>query len=276
MTPGSILDRIIATTANSLEERRRLKSLDDVRRIASQTQHPRDFYNSINGDNIRLIAEIKKASPSRGVFPIKRATGELARIYASAGAAAISIVTEPVYFLGTQNDIKPVKDMVPIPVLCKDFIIDPYQVYEARAAGADAILLIAAAIGTSRLRDLVNIASDEGMASLVEVHNIRDLEKAMSAPVKIIGINNRNLDTFEVRLETTLELRPLVPPGLKVVSESGIHDTTDVYRLRQAKVNAVLVGESLVTNPDPGGKIAELFGLTTTNTPSTAGAVSQD
>jgi len=164
------------------------------------------------------------------------------------------------FFFGGLSYLTLVKKIVDLPVLCKDFIIDPYQVYEARACRADAVLLIASILGSSRLQELLDLAADLDMAALVEVHNIRDLEKALSAPVKLIGINNRDLSTFNVTLETTLSLRPLVPAGITVVSESGIHSGKDVEILRRAGVDAILVGESLVTSPDPVGKIAELLG----------------
>jgi indole-3-glycerol phosphate synthase len=260
MTPGNILDEIIASTAEAVTERKRLKPLDTLKRELVHVNRTRDFAAALLKNELSLIAEIKRASPSRGILPVKLSIAELATAYATAGASAISVVTEPEFFFGGLSYLTLVKKIVDLPVLCKDFIIDPYQVYEARACRADAVLLIASILGSSRLQELLDLAADLDMAALVEVHNIRDLEKALSAPVKLIGINNRDLSTFNVTLETTLSLRPLVPAGITVVSESGIHSGKDVEILRRAGVDAILVGESLVTSPDPVGKIAELLG----------------
>jgi len=275
MTPGSIVDEIIASTAEAVIERKRLKPLETLERelvLVNDTNHPRDFAAALQSNSMSLIAEIKRASPSRGIFPVKLGITELAMAYASAGASAISVVTEPQYFHGSLSYLTTVRSAVNLPVLCKDFIIDPYQVYEARLCGADAVLLIATILGSSRLYELQGLAADLGMAALVEVHNVRDLEKALSGPVKLIGINNRDLSTFNVTIETTMSLRPLVPAGITVVSESGIRSAKDVEILRQTGVNAILVGESLVTSPDPASKIAELMGkpnISTVNFPHT-------
>lgn len=270
MTPGSIVDKIIASTVEAVSERKRLKPLEILKRelvIVNHTSRPKDFAAALQSNSIRLIAEIKMASPSHGIFPVKLGVTEIAMVYASAGASAISIVTEPKYFHGNPSYLTPVRSTVDLPVLCKDFIIDPYQIYEARVNGADAVLLIAAILGSSRLHELQRLAADLGMAALVEVHNVRDLEKALSGPVKLVGINNRDLSTFNVSLETTLSLRPLVPAGITVVSESGIRSAEEVEMLRQIGVNAILVGESLVTSPDPARKIMELLGKqSSTNT----------
>jgi len=267
MTPGGIINEIIASTAEAVTERKRLKPLEILERELVPVRPVRDFAGALQGNNgISLIAEIKMASPSRGIFPVKFSITELASAYASAGASAISIVTEPRYFHGSLSYLTPVRHTVNLPILCKDFIIDPYQIYEARNYGADAVLLIAAILGSSRLHELQGLAADLGMAALVEVHNVRELEKALSGPVKLIGINNRDLSTFNVSLETTLRLRPLVPPGITVVSESGIHSAEDVRILKQADVKAILVGESLVISPDPASKIAELLGKRTCTT----------
>ncbi|MEW6142026.1 MAG: indole-3-glycerol phosphate synthase TrpC [Chloroflexota bacterium] len=263
MTPGSIVDEIIASTAEAIIERKQLKPLETLERelvIVNQINRPRDFIAALQSKDLSLIAEIKRASPSRGTFPVKLSVNELAIAYASAGASAISVVTEPKYFHGSLSYLTLVRSAVSLPVLCKDFIIDPYQVYEARACGADAVLLIASILGSSRLQELLKLTTDLGMAALIEVHNIRDLEKALAGPARLIGINNRDLSTFNVTLETTLSLRPLVPAGITIVSESGIHSAQDVETLRHVGINAILVGESLVTSPDPALKLAELLG----------------
>lgn len=263
MTPGSILDEIIASTAEAVTERKRIRPVESLERelvIAGQTRPPRDFTAALHGKDISVIAEIKRASPSRGIFSIRLSITELAISYASAGASAISVVTEPRYFHGNLSYITQARDTAGLPVLCKDFIIDPYQIYEARVCGADAVLLIASMLGSSRLQNLAVLTAELGMTALIEVHSIEDLEKALACPARLIGINNRDLSTFNVSLETTLRLRPLVPAGITVISESGIRTVEDVEMLRRAGINAILVGESLVTSPDPARKLAELLG----------------
>lgn len=207
-----------------------------------------------------LIAEIKRASPSRGWLRPDLDPAALAQAYAQSGAAAISVLTEPAFFRGSLADLASVRGAVELPVLCKDFILDPYQVYEARAWGADAILLIVAALGLPELKALLELARGLGMSALVEVHQAEEVERALAAGASLIGINNRNLVDFGVDLNTSLRLRPLIPPDIPVVSESGIRTAQDVQHLKAAGVNAILVGEALVTSPDPGAKIKELLG----------------
>ncbi len=208
----------------------------------------------------RLIAEVKRASPSRGLLaPIPDPTA-LARVYRDNGAAAVSVLTDSRYFQGCLEDLRAVAGMKPrVPVLRKDFLCDPYQIYQARATGADAVLLIAASLEAGELRDLHTLANELGMAALVEVHDEAELEKALAAcKPALVGVNNRNLRDFSVRLETTLTLRALVPNGVCMVAESGIHTPADVERLREAGVDAILVGEALVTAPDPAEKVRSL------------------
>ncbi|MCX8125881.1 MAG: indole-3-glycerol phosphate synthase TrpC [Dehalococcoidia bacterium] len=260
MTQGRVLDQIIEYTGESIAIRKQLKPAETLKRELINVSQPKNFPEALQHNGLNLIAEIKMASPSRGVFPLRLSVTELAIIYASAGASAISVVTESRYFRGSLSYLTTVRSTVDLPLLCKDFIIDPYQVYEARLYGADAVLLIASILGSSKLQELCKITSDLGMAPLVEVHNIRDVEKALAAPTKLIGINNRDLTTFKVSLETTLRLRPLIPAGIIVVSESGIRSNEDVELLKRAGVHAILVGESLVTSPNPASKLAELMG----------------
>ena len=209
---------------------------------------------------IRLIAEVKKASPSKGLIRADFDPVEIAKTYEASGASAISVLTDEKYFQGRLEYLTAVHDAVGLPVLRKDFIIDPYQVYEARAAKADAILLIVAALAAEQLKDLMALVANLGMASLVEAHSAEELDIALKIGAKIVGINNRNLQTFETKLETTLELAAKVPGDRVLVSESGIFTRSDVERLMAAGVDAILVGESLMREPDPGVKVRELLG----------------
>jgi len=222
---------------------------------------PRNFGAALDGPDISLIAEVKRASPSKGPLRPDLDASSLAREYSAAGAAAISVLTEKDYFLGGFADLEAARAAAGLPVLCKDFIIEEYQVYEARAHGADAVLLIAAVLTRRRLEDLLATARSLGMAALVEVHNRSELAEALECRPAIIGINNRDLADFSVDIKTTLDLRPLVPPGILVVSESGIRTHDDVRMLQEIGVDAVLVGEALVTSPSPAAKIAELLGI---------------
>ena len=255
-----ILEQIVNSTRKSLAQHMEQTPLASLKRAIDYQAPPRDFAGALRGDSIRLIAEVKRASPSKGLLCPNLAASSLARVYSESGAAAISVLTEPEYFLGSFADLEAVRMEVDLPLLCKDFIIDGYQIYKARAQGADAVLLIAAILTQHELRVLLETTHSLGMAALVEVHNRDELMKALRVSPGIIGINNRNLEDFSVNLETTFKLRPLIPAGILVVSESGIHSRDEVLGLQQAGVNAILVGEALVTNPDPAAKIAELMG----------------
>jgi len=255
-----ILEQIVNSTRKSVAKRKALTSLADLVKATSSLPSPKDFAAALEGDSIRLIAEIKRASPSKGLLCPNLSVSSLAHIYSQSGAAAISVLTESEYFLGSLADLQTVRMQVDLPLLCKDFIVDRYQIYEARAYGADAILLIAAILTQLELKALLETAHSLGMAALVEVHNRDELTKALRVSPGIIGINNRNLEDFSVDLGTTTKLRHLIPSGVLIVSESGIHSRDDVLRLQEAGVNAILVGETLVTSPDPAAKIAELLG----------------
>lgn len=212
----------------------------------------------------RLIAELKRASPSRGLLAPHLNSGELARLYVENGAAALSVLTDEKFFLGHLDYLRDLrlKYRVPRPLLRKDFLLVPVQLYESRAAGADAILLIVAALEEAMLRDLHALALELGLAALVEVHTAEEVERALRLPnVRLIGINNRDLTTFDVSLETTARLRPLIPPDITVVSESGFFTAGDVRRVAECGVDAVLVGEALVTAGDIGAKVRELANL---------------
>jgi len=255
------LERIVDSTRESVAKRKSRVSLADLEKTINSLPSPINFAAALQGDSVRLIAEIKRASPSKGFLYRDLDAASLARIYSQSGAAAISVLTESEYFAGSLADLETVRKEVDLPLLCKDFIIDPYQIYEARDHGADAVLLIAAILTQHELRTLLKTAHSLGMASLVEIHNLYELTKALEVSPGIIGINNRNLADFSVDLETTFSLRPLIPQGTVIVSESGIHSRDDVLRLQQAGVNAILVGEALVTSPDPSAKIDELLGI---------------
>jgi indole-3-glycerol phosphate synthase len=255
-----MLEQIVNSTRKSVAKRKSLKPRADLEKVTSSLPSPKDFAAALQGDTIRLIAEIKRASPSKGLLRPNLVAASVASAYEQSGAAAISVLTESEYFLGSFADLETVRAAVKLPLLCKDFIIDPYQIYEARAYGADAALLIAAILTLSELESLLKVVHSLDMSAVIEVHNQPELEKALRVSPRIIGINNRNLTDFSVNLETTLELRPLVPSGLNVVSESGIRSREDVLRLQEAGVNAILVGEALVTSPDPAAKMSELLG----------------
>jgi indole-3-glycerol phosphate synthase len=254
------LEQIVNSTRKSLAQHKEETPLASLERAIAYQASPRDLAGALRGDGISLIAEVKRASPSKRLLCPNLAASSLAHIYNESGAAAISVLTEPDYFLGSFADLEAVRMEVDLPLLCKDFILDGYQIYKARAHGADAVLLIAAILSQHELKTLLQITHSLGMSALVEVHNRDELVKALRVSPGIIGINNRNLEDFSVNLETTFKLQPLIPAGVLVVSESGIHTRNDVLRLQQAEVNAVLVGEALVTSPDPAAKIAELVG----------------
>jgi indole-3-glycerol phosphate synthase len=221
----------------------------------------RPFAASLRGASLKLIAEVKKASPSKGLLCPDFDPERLARAYETAGAAAISVLTEGAYFGGSLTYLQQVKATVAVPVLRKDFIVDPYQLLEARLYGADAVLLIVAALDQPQLGRLLEETQQLGMTPLVEAHNWEETERALDAGATVIGINNRNLRTFAVNLNTTYQLLERLPPAVVKVSESGIATRADWRRLEAAGVDAVLIGEALVTAADPGAKIGELLGV---------------
>jgi indole-3-glycerol phosphate synthase len=255
-----MLEQILNSTRKSVAKRKSRKSLADLEKSISSLPHPKDLAAALQGDSIRLIAEIKRASPSKGLLCPNLDAASLARTYSQSGAAAISVLTETEHFLGSFADLEAVRSAIKLPLLCKDFIMEPYQAYEARAHGADAVLLIAAILTQHELKNLSETAHSLSMTAVVEVHNRQELEKALQVSPKIIGINNRNLVDFSIDIETTFKLRPLIPTGVVVVSESGIHTHNHVLKLQEAGANAILVGEALVTSPDPAAKIQELLG----------------
>lgn len=253
-----ILDTILQHKERKLAERRAAVPLRQMMQQAEAADPPRDFAAALRQDGIRLIAEIKRASPSKGVFAPDLDPAALAQVYEAGGASALSVLTDERFFQGSLADLAAARSAVSIPALRKDFTTDEYHIVEARAAGADAILLIVAALPTARLRELLHCANDWSMAAIVEVHTAEETAQALKVDAEVIGINNRNLHTFETTLETTAALRQLIPNDRIVVSESGIHTPADVARLHGWNVDAMLIGEALVTAPDTATKIASL------------------
>lgn len=255
-----ILDDICATKAKEVAAAKRARPIYELEeRIAAQRK-PRDFRQALREPGISLIAEIKKASPVKGVFLENLDPVELGALYEQAGARAISVLTDEQYFKGSLQDLVTVRQHVKVPCLRKEFIIDPYQIYEARAAGADAFLLIVRILSDDQLKEFLDAGEGLGMAVLVETHDAAEIERALAVGAHIIGINNRDLDTFEVNINTTLELKKKVPGGNVLVSESGIHTREHVRRLEDGGVDAILVGEALVTSNDIAAKVHELLG----------------
>jgi indole-3-glycerol phosphate synthase len=259
----NILDEIFAHKRAGVELSKRNHSIESIRALAGQARAPLDFVAALRGEPGRrpaLIAEVKCASPSRGLLAADFDLLRLARLYQANGASAISVLTDERFFKGSLEHLRQVAALERrIPLLRKDFILDPYQVYEARAAGADALLLIAACLDPVQLRELHALAFELGMAALVEVHTQGELERILDIPgLALVGINNRNLRDFSVNLDTTLRLRPFIPAGVCVVAESGIHTPEDVERFAPARVDAILVGEALVTAVDTASMVRSL------------------
>jgi indole-3-glycerol phosphate synthase len=262
---GTYLDRILENTAAELARRQAARSLEDVERAARGMPQPVPFASSLRGTEVAVIAEVKRASPSKG--PIAPGVGavEVARDYIAGGAAAISVLTDERFFHGSLDDLRSVASLAhggapPVPVLRKDFVLDAYQIAEARAAGADAILLIVAALDDARLAELLQAATGWGLAALIEVHDEAELERALRVGARVVGINNRDLRSFAVDLATTECVARLAPPDVTIVGESGIRTRADVERLGRAGVHAVLVGESLMRAPDRAAAVRELRG----------------
>lgn len=264
LAAGGILSKIIESKREELIECRTRLPLKEIKSHIRDVEPPRDFFAAISSKtddrHIRLIAEIKKSSPSKGLLISDLKVDDFVKRYEEAGASAISVLTERRFFSGRPENIGIAKENAKLPVLRKDFLFEEYQIYESRYIGADALLLIAAVLGPSALSDFILLSEELGMSSLVEVHDERELEKALKADARIIGINNRDLTTFKVDIETTFRVIREIPKGKVVVSESGITSREDVRRLIDIGVHAILVGESIVTSKDVGEKIRELVG----------------
>jgi indole-3-glycerol phosphate synthase len=265
---SDILNKIVAVKREEVGAALKKKSLAAVRADAESRVLTRDFIGALRAKiaagQAAVIAEIKKASPSKGVLREDFIPADIAQSYAEGdgkvSAACLSVLTDRQFFQGQPDYLKQARASCPLPVLRKDFMVDPYQIYESRAMGADCILLIAACLDDAQMRDLEAVALGLDMAVLVEVHDGAELDRALRLKTPLLGINNRNLRTFEVSLETTLALRERVPADRLLVTESGILSRADVQRMRQAGVHAFLVGEAFMRAPEPGLALAELFG----------------
>jgi len=260
---SDILEQIVAVKRDEIAVAKRRRDLPSQRREAEERNDVRDFTGSLRAriaaGHAGVIAEIKKASPSKGVLRESFVPAEIAVSYQRHGAAALSVLTDVQFFQGANSDLEQARAACALPVLRKDFMVDPYQIYESRAIGADCILLIVACLDDAQLVDLEAQAHSIGMAVLVEVHDAAELERALRLATPLVGINNRNLRTFEVKLDTTLELRKRLPADRLLVTESGILGRADVQRMRDADVHAFLVGEAFMRADDPGAALAELF-----------------
>jgi indole-3-glycerol phosphate synthase len=254
-----ILDKIIKTKREEVAQSKLTVSLGDLKKSLKVLAPCRDFKAAISGKNCAIIAEVKCASPSRGRLVENFDPLAIACTYKKNGAAAISVLTDEKYFQGKNEYLTQIKQKVKLPILRKDFIIDPYQVYESRVIGADCVLLIAAVLG-NRLKDFIGLAQEVGLYQLVEVHTRTELDLALAAGAEIIGINNRNLDTFVTDINTCKKLAQFIPQGKIVVAESGISKRADIESIMKAGVHTFLIGEALVTATDIGKKMRELKG----------------
>ncbi len=254
-----ILERIVADKRSELAREKELIPLKELKSMASSAKVPRDFLAALKEPGLSLIAEVKKASPSAGIIRQDFRPERIAKEYQAGGASAISVITERSHFLGDPAYLKEAKKAVSLPILRKDFIIDEYQLYESRAIGADAVLLITALLSVEELKGFLELCEELGLSAMVEVHNAAEVKRAQGAGAKIIGINNRDLKTFKVDLETTFRLKEKIAPDIIVVSESGIKDRGDIERLKGAGLDGVLIGETLIRSDNILAKIAELF-----------------
>lgn len=254
------LDKIVDYKRQELEATRRKVPLKDVRSMAEDSAPPRNFFGAVSGKGISIIAEVKKASPSAGVIRPDFDHVGIAASYQDGGAACLSVLTDEHFFQGSLTYLEDIRARVAIPLLRKDFTLDAYPIYEARAHGADAVLLIVRILEDAQIKDYAALAQDLEMAALVEVHDEKEMERAKKAGAKLIGVNNRNLDTFKVDIETTVRLAQpgVAPEGAVLVGESGISTPDHLRKLRDAGVNAFLIGESFMRHPEPGKKLREL------------------
>ena len=259
MPTPNILQKILAQKAIEIAAAKEKISVGELQRRLSSAPSPRSLRSALRRDGLAVIAEIKKASPSAGVIREHFDPSEIAQSYVKAGANAISMLTDEQFFQGSLAYIPQIRPFTPIPILRKDFIIDAYQLLEARAAGADAVLLIVAALETTQLRDLLQQTRELGMDALVETHTADEMEIAVASGADIIGINNRSLETFQIDLATTEQLAPLAPEGTVIVAESGLHHHADVQRMIAAGADAILVGTHFMKHPDPGAALLEFL-----------------
>lgn len=251
---GTILDKIIAHKSIEVEAAQSRVSLAEIKAVCQETPPPHDFLSALQKETVALIAEVKHASPSKGILIEPFNPVELAQLYEENGASAISVLTDEQFFMGHLDYLRQIRKAIHLPLLRKEFIVSPYQIYEARAAGADAVLLIVAVLQDNLLAELHTIASTLGMAVLVEVHDEVEMERALKIHAPLIGVNNRNLHDFTVDLQTTARLATIVPETTTLVGESGINAATDVLN----SLHAILAGETIVKAADKAGKIREL------------------
>jgi indole-3-glycerol phosphate synthase len=258
---GTVLDRILDARRAAVDHRKRVLPETALKYGVKAASPLRDFSAALSHDGLNILAELKPASPSRGVLRDPFDPVSLARALEAAGAAALSVLTEPEFFRGSLKNLRDARKEVALPVLRKDFLFDPWQVWEARANDADSFLLIVAALEDVVLRELIALGRDLGMEPLVEVHTTAELDRAFTAEARIIGINNRDLKTLTVRMETSFELIDLIPDDRIAVAESGLHTHDDLLRLRNAGFDAFLIGEHLMLAPDPAAALADLLGV---------------
>jgi indole-3-glycerol phosphate synthase len=266
---GTYLDRILARTAVDVETRKRLVAVSELESLAANRPACIDLRRSLSGDRIAVISEIKRASPSKGRFPVEIDPASLAGDYVAGGASAISVLTDEPFFQGSLADMAAATEVAHAgtpkrAILRKDFVLDAYQLFEAKAFGADAALLIVAALEQSLFEELAAVAADLGLSTLVEVHDEAELERAVSVGSRVIGVNNRDLRSFHVDLAVTERLAPLCPVEIPLVSESGIFTRADVERVGRAGASAILVGEALIVSPDRRSALAELASVSKT------------
>lgn len=259
-----ILDKIVESTRKRVEQEKTQHSLEKIQSqaLSLDTQTGFPFEKMLQTDGISFICEVKKASPSKGVIAQEFPYLDIARAYEQAGAGAISVLTEPEFFQGSPQYLQEIREAVRIPLLRKDFTIDAYQIYQAKILGADAVLLICAILDASVLREFIQICDKLGLSALVEAHDEREVKQAVEAGARIIGVNNRNLKDFTVDIQNSIRLRKNAPDGVAFVAESGIQSRQDIERLEEARVNAVLVGETLMRSPDKKAMLDELRGKT--------------
>jgi indole-3-glycerol phosphate synthase len=262
-----ILKKILATKEEEVSKRKSRMTLANLEEIASGVESPRGFYSAlqskVQNKKPAIIAEIKKASPSKGIIRENFQPVEISQDYAMNGATCLSVLTDKDYFQGSEVYLQMVRQACPLPTLRKDFMIDPYQIHESRALGADCILLIVAALEPSQMQELAAVAKQLGMDVLVEVHNHQELESALTLETPLLGINNRDLRSFETSLQTTLDLQKLVPEDQDrlIITESGIHSQEDIQLMLDNDIYSFLVGEAFMKAEQPGAKMRELFSL---------------
>lgn len=260
-----ILKKILATKAEEVAKRKLRMSITDLAGITSDTEMPRGFAQALQSKaaskQAAIIAEVKKASPSKGVIRENFKPIEIAQDYAMNGATCLSVLTDKEYFQGGEVNLQLARQACPLPVLRKDFMIDPYQIHESRALGADCILLIVAALSDMQMHELADTTQELGMDILVEVHDKAEMQRALKLDTPLMGINNRNLRTFETSLQTTLDLQAMVPEDRLVITESGIHTPEDVQLMKDNGIYTFLVGEAFMRAEHPGAKMRELFSI---------------